>query len=218
MRFTITILILTVLLFENCNSVTHLNGRYANSYAGVSGQEIRFIQKSNRFDYFFRSEMGLLAYSTGSWERNKNQVILNGFTDSNIKTLNVESTITYNSDNNDKVLIRYTPPSNLVKADVIINDNNIIHVSMDTVFFSASKVKTIQVKSYLSYTGLLSSKPKIDTLYSQKININNDKIGNKNIFLNFSIYQQDFARIILNDTLTVKSNRIIYLGKSKLKK
>ncbi len=89
---------------------------------------------------------------------------------------------------------------------------------MDTAFFSASKVKTIQVKSYLFYTGLLSAKPKIDTLYSQKININNDRSGNKNILLNFSIYQQDFARIILNDTLTVKSNRIIYLGKTKLKK
>ena len=209
---------MTILLFENCNSVTHLNGKYANSYAEISGQEIRFTQQPNRFDYFFRSEMGLLEYSTGSWERNKNQVILNGFTDSNVKTLNVESTITYNSDNNGKVLIRYTPPSKLVKADVIINDNNIIHVSMDTVFFSASKVKTIQVKSYLSYTGLLSAPPKIDTLYSSKIKIYDDKNGNKNIFLNFTIYQEDFVRIILNATLTVKSNRIIYLGKSKLKK
>ena len=62
------IFILTILLFENCNSVHHLNGRYANSYAGVSGEEIRFMQQPNRFEYYLRSEMGVLEYSTGSWE------------------------------------------------------------------------------------------------------------------------------------------------------
>ena len=159
MRYTTTIFILTILLFESCNSVHHLNGRYANSYAGVSGEEIRFMQQPNRFEYYLRSEMGVLEYSTGSWVRNKNQVILNGFTDSNIKTLNVENKITDNGDNKDKVFIQYTTTSNLVKSDVIINDNAVVRVSSDTTFFSELKIKVVQIKSYLSYTGLLSSSP-----------------------------------------------------------
>ena len=218
MRYTTTIFILTILLFENCNSVHHLNGRYANSYAGVSGEEIRFMQQPNRFEYYLRSEMGVLEYSTGSWVRNKNQVILNGFTDSNIKTLNVENKITDNGDNKDKVFIQYTTTSNLVKSDVIINDNAVVRVSSDTTFFSELKIKVVQIKSYLSYTGLLSSSPKIDTLYSSKIEVDNSSNKNKDVVLKFSVNLNDFARTKLSDTITVKRNALLYHDKIKFKK
>lgn len=217
MRYII-IFILTILLFENCNSIHHLNGRYANSYAGVSGEEIRFMQQPKRFEYYLRSEMGILEYSTGSWVRNKNRIILNGFTDSNIKTLNVENKITDNADNKSKVLIQFTTTSNLIKADVVINDNVVVRVSSDTAFFYNVKIKTIQIKSYLSYTGLLSSSPKIDTLYSSKIEVDNCSNKNKDVALKFVVNPNDFARTKLTDTITVKKNALLYQDKIKLKK
>jgi hypothetical protein len=210
------IIILTVLpfFFIGCTTLKKLNGKYSD------GKHIEFVftDTPNKFEYYLRSEMGVLEYSTGSWVQNKNQVILNGFTGSNINSLSYENTTTKNTDSKDKVLIRYTPASNLEKTDVIINDSNVIHVSMDTTFFSAIKIKTIQVKSYLSYTGLLSSPPKIDTLYSSKIKVNDGSSENKNIVLTFTVHPYDFTRVKFNDTLIVKSNRILYLNKTKLKK
>lgn len=211
-----TIIILTVLpfFFIGCTTLKKLNGKYSD------GKHIEFVftDTPNKFEYYLRSEMGVLEYSTGSWVQNKNQVVLNGFAGSNINSLSYENTTTENTDSKDKVLIRYTPASNLEKTDVIINDSNVIRVSMDTTFFSAIKIKTIQVKSYLSYTGLLSSPPKIDTLYSSKIKVNDSSGANKNIVLTFTIHPYDFVRVKFNDTLTVKSNRILYLDKTKLKK
>ena len=218
MRYTIVIFILPVLLFENCNSPHNLSGKYINSYAGVSGEEIRFMQQPDKFEYFFRSEMGVLEYSTGSWIRNKNQIILNGFTDNNLKTLNVEDKITDNAGNKSNVLIQYTTKSNIVKAEVIINDNAVTRISGDTTFFFDFKIKTVQVKSYLSYSGLLSSPPKIDTLYSSRINISGSS-ESKNIVLKFTVHPYDFARVKFNDTLTVKNSRTLYQkNKTKLKK
>lgn len=217
MRYTI-IFILTVLLFENCNSFHHLNEKYGNSYVGVSGEEIKFMQQPNWFEYYLRSEMGVLEYSTGSWVRNKNQIILNGFTNTNIKNLNVENKITDNADTKDKVFIQYKTTSSLVKADVFINDNEVIPVSSDTAFFSEFDIKSVQIKSYLSYTGLLSSSPKIDTLYSSKIKVGNSSNKNIDVVLKFAVNQNDFARIKLTDTITVKKNALLYHNKIKLKK
>ncbi len=215
MKKTIIILLTALpFFFIGCTTLKELSGKYSD------GKHIEFVftDTPNKFEYYFRSEMGVIEYSTGNWIRDKNEVILNGFTGSNINSLSCENTITDNADNKDKVLIRYTPASSLEKTDVIINDNNVIHISMDTTFFSEIWIKTIQVKSYLSYTGLLSSPPKIDTLYSSKIIIDNGGSKNKNIVLNFRVHPYDFARVKINDTLTVKNNHILYLDKTKLKK
>jgi len=210
------IIILTALLFFfiGCTTIKKLSGNYHD------GKHIEFVftDAPNKFEYYFRSEMGVLEYSTGSWIRNKNQIILNGFTDSNIKSLNLENKITDNVDNKDKVLVQYIPASNLVKADVIINNNVVIHISRDTTFFSAIKIKTIQVKSYLSYTGLLSSNPKIDTLYSSKIEVDNSANKNKDVALKFAVGPNDFARTKLTDTITVRNKALLYRSKIKLKK
>lgn len=214
MKKAIIILIVLLYFFIGCTTLKKLNGKYSD------GKHIEFVftDTPNKFEYYFRSEMGVLEYSTGNWVQNKNQVLLNGFTGSNINSLSYENTISENTDSKDKVLIRYTPAGNLEKTEVIINDINVVPVSMDTTFFSAIKVKTIQVKSYLSYTGLLSSPPKIDTLYSSRIIVNNGSTVNKNIVLTFAVHPYDFVRVKFNDTLTVKSNQIIYLEKTKLKK
>jgi hypothetical protein len=160
--------------------------------------------------------MGVLEYSTGSWVRNRNQVILNGFADSNIKALNVKSAITDNLNNKDKILIQYRTTSSLVKSVVVINNDAVVNVSSDTAFFSDLKIKVVQIKSYLSYTGLLSSSPKIDTLYSSKIELDNN--GNKDMVLSFSVNQYDFVRTKLTDTITLKRNALLYHNKIKFKK
>lgn len=210
------IIISTVLLFffTGCTTVKKINGNYGDG----EHIELVFTDAPNKFEYYSRGEMGILVYSTGNWVQNKNQVILNGFTDINIKSLSVENKITDNADNKDKVLIRYTPTSSLVKADVIINDNNIVRLSMDTIFFSAIKIKTVQVKSYLSYTGLLSSNPKIDTLYSSKIEVDNNSNKNKDVALKFAVDELDFARRKLTDTITVRNRAVLYLNKIKFRK
>lgn len=214
MRKVVVILTVSILLFVSCTTYKQLVGHYND------GKHIEFVftETPNKFEYYLRSEMGVLEYSTGSWVRNKNQVILNGFTDSNIKTLSVEDKITDNADNKSKVLIQYTTKNNLVKADVIINDNAVVRVSSDTTFFYDLKIKTVQIKSYLSYTGLLSSSPKIDTLYSSKIEIDNSSNKNKDVVVKFAITSNDFARTKLTDTITVQKNALLYNDKIKLKK
>jgi hypothetical protein len=214
MKKTFVILTVSILFFASCTTYKKIIG----SYNDGKYVEFLFKENANKFEYYLRSEMGVLEYSTGSWVRNKNQIILNGFTDSNIKTLNVEDKIIDNADNKGKVLIHYTTTSNLVKADVIINDNAVVRVSSDTTFFSDLKIKTVQIKSYLSYTGLLSSSPKIDTLYSSKIEIDNSSNKNKDVVLKFAVNQSDFARTKLTDTITIKRNTLFYRNKIKLKK
>ena len=212
MKKAAIILTASILLFVSCTTYKQLIG----SYNDGKHIEFSFTENPNKFEYHLRSEMGVLEYSTGSWVRNKNQVVLNGFTDSNIKTLNVEDKITDNADNKDKVLIQYTTISNLVKSDVIINDNAVIRISSDTTFFSELKIKTVQIKSYLFYTGLLSSSPKIDTLYSSKINVDNSSNKNRDVVLKFVVNPSDFARTKLTDTFTVRNNVLLYHDKIKL--
>lgn len=200
-------------LFIGCTTIKKLNGKYHDS----KHIEFEFTEASNRFEYYFRSEMGVLEYSTGSWVRNKNQIILNGFDDSNIKILNVENEITDNADEN-KIHVHYTTANNLIKADVIINDSVVVSVSKDTAISFATKIKTVQVKSYLSSIGLLSSSPKIDTLNSSKIEVGNNSNKSKKVVLKFTVNPSEFARIKLSDTITVKGNTLLYGNKVKLKK
>jgi hypothetical protein len=211
------LIISTVLLlfFTGCTTVKKINGKYHDG----KHIEFQFTEAPNKFEYYFRSEMGVLEYSTGSWVRNKNQIILNGFDNSSIKILNVENEITNNTEESkDKIYVQYTTANNLIKADVIINDSSVISISKDTTIFCTTKIKTLQVKSYLSAMGLLSSSPKIDTLYSSKIRVENNSKNSKKLILKFTISPSEFARTKLNDTITVKGNILLYGDKIKLKK
>jgi hypothetical protein len=209
-------LVFTILFLPSCGNVHYLNGRYTR-HSGVSSEEITFTQLPNKFEYYFKSEMGVLNYSTGNWIQNKNQVVLNGFTDTNIKTLKVEKDETVdNTISIDKILIKYSPTEATIKTSVVINNTTVISVSRDT-SLAYPEIKTIEVKSYLSYKGLLSSPPKIDTLYSQKIEINNSN-HNKIITLKFTVSPEDFVREKLTDTITVKNNHTLLWRKLKLTK
>ena len=207
----------TVLLFFfiGCTTIKELSG----SYHDGKHIEFKFTEAPNKFEYYFRSEMGVLEYSVGSWVRNKNQLILNGFDDSNIRILNVENEITDNADGNkDKINVQYATANNLAKADIVINDNAVIRVSNDTSFFFPTKIKTVQVKSYLSSRGLLSSSTKIDTLFSSKIEVNNNRNRSKNVVIKFSVSPSEFARVKLTDTIIVKRKALLYRNKIKLEK
>lgn len=207
--------ILVALLFIGCNTLNKMKGRYEN------GNTIEFIIKDipKEFEYFLKSEMGTLQYSKGRWELNKDRMRIFGFNRDNLKNLDVESIVNKNVGVT-KVEIYYNTDNaaTYIKSVIVINDNKIYPIAKDTVFFPGYNVETIQVKSYLSYTGLLSSNPQIDTLYSSKINIDNTNGKSINIILKFSVHPYDFVRVPLNDTLTVKNSRLIYYKKTKLKK
>lgn len=200
-----------------CTTVKQLSGayHYGNSI------EFKFRENPNEFEYFLRSEMGVLQYSTGKWKLNKDKLELLGLDDENLKTLDVESAITKNvSSNGTKVEIHYNTDNatTYIKSVVLINGNKIYTVAKDTMLTPGYKVVTIQVKSYLSYTGLLSSPPKIDTLYSFKMKVDDGSNENRNVTLKFTVHPYDFVRVKLTDTLTVKNNHTLYYNKTKLKK
>ncbi|HVU96981.1 MAG TPA: hypothetical protein VHE34_17245 [Puia sp.] len=191
----------------------------SGNYVYNNSIELRFTENPNRFEYYTRGEMGLLQYSTGEWKRNKNKVYLTGFTDKDVNMLNVESAVAKSINSNDtQVQIFYSrdKAAPYIKSVVIINDNAIYKIAKDTILAPEYKVETIQAKSYLSYEGLLSSPPKVDTLYSRKIRI--DDAQGKTIMLKFSVNSKDFVRTTLADTIEVKNNRTLLYNKIKLKK
>jgi hypothetical protein len=166
-----------------------------------------------------RGEMGLLQYSTGEWKLDKNKVYLTGFNDKDRSVLNVETAFANNLNSNGtqvEIFYRTGKAATYIKSVIVINDNTIYEITKDTTLSPEYKVATIQVKSYLSYEGLLSSSPKIDTLYSQKIKV--DEAKDKKITLKFSVNSEDFFRTKLADTITVKNNHTLVYDKIKLKK
>ncbi len=210
-----TISVLSLLFFAQCASTDQLNGTYSDT----KSIEFKFNDSTKMFEYFLRSEMGVLQYSKGGWESYDDKVYLLGLTDNNIKKIDVESVINKNVSSNRTHVEVHCNSDNAVtniKSIVFINDDKTYVVAKDTVFSLDYKVEVIQVKSYLSYSGLLSSAPKIDTLYSSRINVSSESNEGKSIVLNFVVHPYDFARVKFADTLTVKNNRTLYLNKSKL--
>jgi hypothetical protein len=217
MKIATTIATLSLLFLGQCTSMKQLNGTYSNG----NNIEFKFSGSAKEFEYFLKGEMGTLQYSSGKWELEKDKLHLFGFNDSDIKTLDVKSTIKENvGSNGTKIEIHYNTDNaaTYIKSLVLVNDSNAYIITKDTILYLVYKVETIQAKSYLSYTGLLSSSPKIDTLYSSKINVGNGNSENKNIILKFAVHPYDFVRVKLTDTLTVKNSRTLYHDKTKLKK
>ena len=209
-------LILFVLLFIGCNTIKKLNGRYTNG----NNVELKIKDRPKDFEYFLRSEMGVLQYSKGKWTLRERKLYLLGFSDEDIKALDVEHVINKNADGNStRVEIHYSTDKAItyIKSVIVINDSKIYMIAKDTMLTPDYKVETIQVKSYLSYTGLLSSPQKIDTLYSSKIKVSDESNANKNIVLKFTVHPYDFVRVKLTDTLTVRNSHTLYQNKTKLK-
>lgn len=209
--------ILSLLFLVQCTNTKQLSGTYSNG----NNIEFKFSDSPKEFEYFFRSEMGILQYSNGKWELEKDKMYLFGFNDGNVKTLDVKSEIDKNMHSSGtRIEIHYNTDNaaTYIKSLVLVNNINTYIITKDTVLSPDYTVKTIQIKSYLSYSGLLSSRPKIDTLYSSKINVSNESVEHKNIILKFAVHPYDFVRVKLTDTLTVRNRRTMYDNKTKLKK
>lgn len=216
MKKIITITALSLLFFAQCTTINKLSGTYTDT----NNMEFKFNDSNKKFEYFFRSGMGVLQYSKGNWQINNHKLYLQGLSDQNIKMIDVECAINNNvNGGKTQVELHWSNDEavNNIRSAIVINNNKIYMASRDTVFTLDYIVEVIQVKSYLFYSGLLSSPPKIDTLYSSKINISRGN-ESKNLVLKFTVHPYDFARIKFSDTLSVKNNRTLYLNKTRLKK
>jgi hypothetical protein len=218
MKKTTIISAALVLSLLSCTTYKPLNG----SYTYGNSIEFKFTESPNRFEYFSTSEMGLLEYSTGEWKLEKSKVYLLGFTNNNLKILKVESTIGKNNDDDrTKISINYTndePANHFIRTDIMINDSVAYPISKDTLLQPNFRSRTLQVKSYLSYKGLLSSNPKIDTLFSPKMKVDFNNVD-KTVILKIKVNLKDFARTKLTDTLKIVNNHtLLYFDKIKLKK
>jgi hypothetical protein len=204
------IIITLSILLAACDTHKPLNGvyTYGNTWLIFTGSPAEFKSLS-------RAHMGFYGYSAGNVVRNQNQVILYGFTPDNLKSLDVESSMIDPADKKGQVHIQYKTESGLIRADLVINGNEIIPVSNDTIVSTTSIIKTVQIKSYLFYKGLLPTPPTIDTLYSPIVKVDE----HKNVLLKFAVHSEDFSRKVFNDTLTVSNNhRLLRHNKIKFKK
>lgn len=210
-----SIIFLASIIFSKCDSPKHLNGLYTDG----KNIEFKFSDSSKSFEYTVGSEMGILQYAQGTWILINNKLHLSGFNNDDIKTINVESDIRDWKGNLETRLEIHTTSDAVshVKSNILVNGNYIGAMTKDTVLVFNDRIKTLQIKSYLSHTGLLSSPSLIDTLYSNKIVVD-DRSGNKNIILNITIHPYDFKRVKFADTLTLKNNHTIYLNNVKLKR
>jgi hypothetical protein len=215
----ITILFLIVLNFENCSTTSQVSGRYSNVYAEIAGVEFKFTQAPNTFEYRATTEGAVRLFSSGTWKQSKKTVLLNGFDERNINVLNVESkTEDYSDDSRDKVVVQYkdNPLDTFIKVDLIIDGVFKVRIPGDTTFF-ADAINMFQVKSYLVHEGFsLGGPPSIDTLSTTEIKVSNT--SSKIVLLKFDVAQNDFYRIKLTDTLTVKNNRVLKWHKTEFKK
>lgn len=72
----IAVPIFLMIIFQNCTSTKPIIGRYAYFFAGIAGEEIDFIQKPNTFEYYSKTEYGLMDYSSGTWTQYKKKIFL----------------------------------------------------------------------------------------------------------------------------------------------
>src|SRR5690606_38837167 len=147
-------------------------------------------------------------------------IILNGFDEKNLNVLNIVSKVEISpiiSTNNIIVKYNENSPDTFTKVDIIINGNSGVPISADTAFF-VNEVRTLLVKTYLSHDGYLLRNPyHIDTVYSPEISVD-DEYPNKKIFLTININRDDFYRIPLVDTLTIKNKNTLLKRNYKFKK
>lgn len=81
--------------------------------------------------------MGTLGYSTGNWIREKVNWILLGYTGVSTRKINVENNIEEDVGKKiDKVIIKYSPASPLIKVDVILNNSEVVPMVNDTTLFA----------------------------------------------------------------------------------
>lgn len=204
--------LLIVTFIQSCAPSGRITGRYTNVVAGIAGEELRFVNNPNKFDYYSRTEGVIKSYSSGTWNRNQGTIFLNGYDDRNLNTLNVERKVEhYFSGDRDKIVVQYKgdPLDTITKVQIIVNETIVIPILTDTTFFTDKSINTLRIKSYLNYKGLLlATDPTVDTLYSQELGTDHLN-GRKLILLKINVDKNYFYRTTLKDTLTIKNNRTV---------
>jgi hypothetical protein len=217
------IIVIAFALFfsEGCVSTVLDKGAYTSGYAGIAGEKLNFSQESGKFEYAYRTELGIRNYSFGTWKQHKKMIFLDGLADSNINVINVESKVEDDlNETRDKIEIQYKdePLDTFTKVDIIVNESTGVRIPGDTAYFTDAVTRTLQVKSYLFHDGVLfGTPPRLDTLFSPLITIPNTG-KHKRILLKFNVEHHDFYRVRLTDTLTVKNRRTLVWGKRIFKK
>lgn len=205
------ILFIFILTIISCNSTREpLNGKYGKINK-ESNYWFSFEKKDSGFEYFLKGEWGILQYSKGKWSKNGKYLYLMGYTDKNLKLLDVN----YQTQPAEKTQLDIN--CNTINApiftDIIINDTIIYRIKKDTVLMPKFNVKVIQVKSYLVFDGMLPIKPLIDTLVSVRKEIDNS--SDKQISLNYFVKPEDFVRVVLSDTLLMNNKKIYVTSDTK---
>lgn len=211
------IVIIGLCLIGACRRSKIVSGSYTNGNA----IEYRFEKSPNYFEYFLRSEMGLLAYSKGKWIQKDDSLLLSGFTDKNIKHLEIKYNLSRENPINDiltKIYYSSDCNYNYIKTDILLNGIKLCEVVQDTIIQTTTVVNTIQVLSYMSYSGLFSNAPKNDTLSSSIISVEEGSSKHKIIYIRNMVSPEDFIRTEYSDTLIIKTDRILKNKKNKFKK
>lgn len=210
------------LIYESCTPINYVNGKYTNVFAGgEAGEELRFIRDTNIFEYYYRTEGAIKNYSRGTWVQNKKSIYLNGYNEGNINQLNIESKFQdYPDESKSKIVVQYKsdPIDTFTKVEILWDENSKVQILGDTAFVVDGAIRTLRVKSYLAYKGLLlRTSPCIDTLYSPIVKVI-DPYKSKMILLSIHVAKSDFYRVKLTDTLSQRNSTTLLWGKKEFKK
>ena len=210
MKATLLVSILFLILSVACTTPKPLSGSY-----GRGDLEFRFTSNPNEYEYYSWGHWGIREYSKGKWELNGKKLTLYGFKDSTLKFLDVESYIQDDSSGSTRISVGIAPVrrDEFIRTVVVINGSKVYQITRDTSFVPGFRVATIQVKAYLSYSGLLPNPQTIDTLSSTILYFSNEGSENKNINLKFAVRPEDFYRVVMRkNTGEIKNNRVLYVN------
>lgn len=215
------ILFIFFLLFTGCRNVKSVSGTYSFIYR-YSWGHYDFVNGSNKFEYINDGDNNLSGYTEGTWLINKNKLILTGYTDDNIRVLNIDSKITKRElpDNKTKIEINYNSKSQanlftrFVLINLIVNDKQVIRIYNDTILNLSDNIQRLQIQSYPVRTkglGVTVAFKMKDTLYSKKIEVGeSDSI----VKIKFDLDYRDFVRFTYADTFLIKNKNILITSKN----
>lgn len=212
-RFTILQIIISISFgLFGCISAKP-DGTFMPQRSPLGGAMFNFNNTSKEFEYYSYGEWGIQQYSKGDYMTKGNKIYLYGFNDKNLNLLKWKFSTAKDSSNYSKLKIRINyrklQTNNMIKNILVIDDKELIKLNADTTLSFPHYPNSLQVKSFMSYTGLLANTPSIDTIQTSKMAINSGNINYNIINLFITIDGNDFSRIKLKDTLSMKRHNIL---------
>lgn len=216
-------ILLAIIIFSffalGCANIK-IDGRYIAKRSLLGGASFNFNDSNKEFEYYSYGEWGIQAYSKGTYAIKKNKIYLLGYTDANIKHIDYRSSVIDDSMNHSKIKVcisyRMYQGNNMIQTILLVDNEKHINLNKDTTLFFHTMPRDLQVISYMSYDGLLSNPPPIDTLKTSRIIMSNRGRFNT-INLSFIINGNDFSRVAMNDTLKIKKQNLLLKSVSNKK-